>query len=355
MLTSNRDKSWHIVKVRWPENLGRAGKGMWVEALNFLDLLLRFGSSQNEGQSGKTQMKFILFFFLLIVSTNILVAQQNNDKPETSFEFVFLTDIHLKPEMDAPIGFQMAIDKVNELNPDFVLTGGDLVYDVMRGNKARGDSLFTLFSEMEKGFKMPLFHCVGNHDLFGIYEESPEDSTHADYKYGMFERYFGETYYSFNHKGWHFIVLNSLDVTPNKRYKGIFHKEQMEWLKKDIQNLDKTTPIVLTTHLPMISTFSQVRGKTGRPNVSNSADVFRLLEDHNLKLILQGHVHWKEYGFVNDKFHYITGGSIAGNGWKGRRHNTKEGFVLIKVNGDDFTWEYIDHGWEEKRLQKNIQ
>lgn len=43
-------------KVRWPENLARVGVGMWGEALNFLDLLLRFGSSQNEGQSGKTKM-----------------------------------------------------------------------------------------------------------------------------------------------------------------------------------------------------------------------------------------------------------------------------------------------------------
>jgi hypothetical protein len=67
--------------------------------------------------------------------------------------------------------------------------------------------------------------------------------------------------------------------------------------------------------------------------------------------VLQGHIHWKEYGLVNDKFHFLTGGSIAGNGWKGRRHNTKEGFVKIKVTGDDISWEYIDHGWENERLK----
>ena len=69
-------------------------------------------------------------------------------------------------------------------------------------------------------------------------------------------------------------------------------------------------------------------------------------------MILQGHIHWKEYGFVNDRFYFITGGSIAGNGWKGRRHNTKEGFVMIKVKGNDFTWEYVDHGWEKDRLSR---
>ena len=41
---------------------------------------------------------------------------------------------------------------------------------------------------------------------------------------------------------------------------------------------------------------------------------------------------------VNDRFEFLTGGSIAGNGWKGRRHNTKEGFVQIKVQGENFSW-----------------
>ncbi len=294
----------------------------------------------------------ILFLLLVGIYTNVFSQQELPDKGVQTFEFAFLTDIHLKPEMGAPKGFQMAIDKVNELNPAFVMTGGDNVYDVMRGNQERADSLFSLYKKMIKGFNMPVYNAIGNHDLFAIYEESPEDSTHPDYKYGMFERYFGDTYYSFDHKGWHFIVLNSLDVTENKRYKGIFHAEQMEWLKSDLEKVNRSTPIVITTHLPMISTRSQITGSQGASNVSNSYEIFKLMENHNLKLILQGHIHWKEYGFVNDKFHFITGGSIAGNGWKGRRHNTKEGFVLIKVVGDDFSWEYIDHGWENERLSK---
>lgn len=268
---------------------------------------------------------------------------------DSSFTFAFFTDIHLKPEMNAPVGFQMAIDKANELNPDFVLSGGDQVYDVMRGNQERGDSLFTLYKEMSKGFNMPVYNTVGNHDLFGIYAESPEDESHPDYKYGMFERYFGDTYYSFDHKGWHFIVLNSLDVTEDKRYKSIVHGDQLIWLKKDLEKVASKTPIVVVTHIPLVTARSQVTGSGQQ--VENASAVFSMLEKHNLKLVLQGHIHWKEYGHVNDRFHFITGGSIAGNGWKGRRHNTKEGFVLIKVTGSTFTWEYLDHGWEAKRIE----
>jgi 3',5'-cyclic AMP phosphodiesterase CpdA len=298
-----------------------------------------------------TRKILFVFIFGLIISINT-VGQNPVSLEKESFSFAFLTDIHLKPEMNAPVGFQMAIDKVNQLNPDFVLTGGDLVYDAMRGNQARSDTLFSLYKNMSANFKMPVYNCIGNHDLFAIYPESPESSDHPDYKYGMFERYFGDTYYSFDHKGWHFIVLNSLDVTADKKYKGFFNEEEMRWLKNDLEKVDKQTPIVITTHIPMISTYSDVSGREGKSNAENSSEIFKMLENHNLKLILQGHIHWIEYGFVNDKFQYITGGSIAGNGWKGRRHDTKEGFVLLKVKGDDFTWEYIDHGWEAERMRK---
>lgn len=294
---------------------------------------------------------FPTFLLILLLSFSICGQAQEYTNGQESFEFVFMTDIHVKPEMNAPEGFQMAIDKANELNPDFVLTGGDLVYDVMRGNQGRADTLFTLYTEMIKGLNMPIYHCMGNHDLFAIYEESPETSDHPDYKYGMFERYLGKTYYSFDHKGWHFIVLNSLDVTPEKRYTGVFHKEQIEWLKKDVAQLDKNTPIVIATHLPMITTYAQVNGSAGKRNVSNAHEVFKLLEEHNLKLVLQGHIHWKESGYINDRFHFITGGSIAGNGWKGRRHNTREGFMKISVKGEELSWEYVDHGWEKTRME----
>lgn len=291
---------------------------------------------------------------LMPVSSSASTRPEPKGGESDSFEFVFMTDIHIKPEMNAPKGFQMAIDKANEMKPDFVITGGDLVYDVMRGNFEKSDSLFKLYTEMAKGFKMPVYNCIGNHDLFGIYEESPEDESHPDYKYGMWERYFGDTYYAFDHKGWHFITLNSLDVTDNKRYKGHFHQEQLNWLRKHLETVDPQTPIVVTTHIPMLCTFSQLNGKEGTRTVKNAAEVFELFKGHHLKLVLQGHIHWKEYGFVNDRVHFLTGGSIAGNGWKGRRHNTKEGFVRIKVEGDRFSWDYIDHGWERERLKMGI-
>jgi 3',5'-cyclic-AMP phosphodiesterase len=298
--------------------------------------------------------RILLVPIVVLFSVTVVAAQENSAPQSNSFEFAFLTDIHIRPDMNAPKGYKMAIDAVNRLNPDFVLTGGDLIFDALRGNKSRSDSLYNLFLELSEEFNMPFYPCIGNHDLFAVYKESPEDENHPDYKYGMFERYFGNTYYTFHHKGWHFVVLNSLDVTEDKRYKGFVHHEQLEWLKEDLKKVDKSTPIVVVTHIPLITTWQFVNGGSGTRTVENAPEVFKLFENYNLKLVLQGHIHWKEYGFINDRFHYITGGSIAGNGWKGRRHNTKEGFVYIKVNGDDIFWEYVDHGWERERQKQKI-
>ncbi|WP_209330917.1 metallophosphoesterase family protein [Lunatimonas salinarum] len=301
-------------------------------------------------------MRFAGFFSLMVwfqVAGLGDLCAQVTDPIHESFTFAFLTDIHLQPERRAPVGFQMAIEKVNELNPDFVISGGDQVYDVMRGNQERADSLFRLYAEMSKGFNMPVYNTVGNHDLFAIYPESPEDELHPDYKYGMYQRYLGDTYYSFDHKGWHFIVLNSLGTTGDGRYTAVVDSVQLAWLKENLERVSRQTPVVVVTHIPLVTARGIVTGNPAGHHVTNSSEVLAALEGHNLKLVLQGHIHWKEYGEVNDRFRYLTGGSIAGNGWKGRRHDTKEGFVLLRVEGEEFTWEYIDHGWEAERLRFN--
>ncbi|WEK38277.1 MAG: metallophosphoesterase [Candidatus Pseudobacter hemicellulosilyticus] len=267
------------------------------------------------------------------------------------FSFVFMTDIHVKPEAGAAKGFRKAIDTANTLPADFVLMGGDLVFDVMRGNRGRGDTLFRLYKETARHFRQRVYPCIGNHELFGIYAESGLDSTDPDYKYGMYERYLGPTWYSFDHKGWHFIVLNSIDAKDYKYY-GVIGPEQMAWLKKDLAALPAGMPIVLVTHIPLVSAFQQLNPPKTAPAdvnglwVSNRNEVLALFDTLNLKLVLQGHLHWLEDLYLNNKTHFITGGAIAGRpSWRGTRHE-EEGFLHIKIVKGEVKWDYIDYGWE---------
>lgn len=287
----------------------------------------------------------------------IVSAQSVNgstkEKPG-KFQFAFLTDIHIKPEAGAPKAFAIAIDSVNRLKPDFVLTGGDLVFDVMRGNQQRADTLFSLYKKMSAGFKMPVHNCIGNHELFGIYEESDVDSTHPDYKWGMFERYLGKSWYSFSHKGWKFFVLNSIDVNNKKEYKGVIGKAQLDWIREELAKTDTTTPVVITVHIPLMSTFHQFYPPSGAGrspeglHISNRKEVFDLFSRHNLRLVLQGHLHWQEDILVFGKTRFITGGAVSGFSWKGKRY-TEEGFMLFDINGESISWRYVDYGWNVEK------
>jgi len=82
-----------------------------------------------------------------------------------------------------------------------------------------------------------------------------------------------------------------------------------------------------------------------RSVVSNSKEVLELFKGHNLKLVLQGHLHFYEDIYV-EGIHFITGGAVCSAWWTGKFNGLEEGFLRIDVKGDDFSTEYIDYGWE---------
>lgn len=290
-------------------------------------------------------LSYIFFFFN---SGSLVFGQQI---PTEDFNFVFMTDIHLEPGRGAPDGFKMAIDTANKLNADFVLTGGDLIMDALKASHGKADSLYTLYAESIKEFEMPVYNTIGNHELFGLQDTADIYKTHPDYNDGMFRRYFGDSYYSFDHKGWHFIVLKSITDEGDYSYYGNIDDEQMEWLKQDIAKLDTLTPIIISTHIPFITTYGQLRNGSLAPNdsglvVDNSQEVLMMLHNYNVKLILQGHLHIVEYIHYHTGLDFLVGGAISACWWKGPNKGMEEGFMNIKLCDGEVDWEYIDYGWE---------
>lgn len=283
-------------------------------------------------------MRFCVFLVVLTFSFPKVFAQSED------FSFLFMTDMHLRPDSVVEKAFDKVVTKVKEIKPDFVLSGGDQIFDIMRGNKSKGDSLFSYYKKQTARFNVPVYNCVGNHDLFGIYKESPEDSTHADYKLGMYKRYLGKPYYSFNHKGWHFIVLNVLDV-ENFKYIGRVDDEQLNWLSEDLRSVAAETSIVVMTHIPLVTTYHDLNlpkeGFPTEPPVINRNIVLDKFKNHNLKLVLQGHIHWFEDLNIAGKTRYITGGAVSGRPtWRGYNHGQR-GFLKFDVQGGEAKYEFI--------------
>ncbi len=281
-----------------------------------------------------------------------LACSEESGRADDSFSFVFMTDIHLQRQLEADRGFRMAIDSVNELSPDFVITGGDMVMDALGVSHERAAGLYDLYEDMCQEFEMPVYNTIGNHEVFGLYSESGVDSSHPQYGKEMFRQRIGggRTYYSFDHKGWHFMIIDAVGFTPERRYIGRVDSAQIEWIKRDLQRVGLNTPIIISTHIPFVSACGQARGggtAALRPGeaVDNSHKVINLFKDHDLRLVLQGHLHLVEE-IIFKEIHYITGGAVSGRWWRGSRDGFDEGFVVIDIEGDSITWKYVTYGWK---------
>jgi Icc protein len=303
----------------------------------------------------KKSMTFTRVFISLMLSILICLPACNNlpeKKGKVLFTFAFMTDIHLEPGRNAVSGFKQAIENVNKLNPDFVLTGGDLVADALGQSYGRADSLYKLFQETCRDFKMPVYNTMGNHEIYGIYAESGADRNHPEYGERMFENRMGPSWYSFDHKGWKFMVLNSIEDTRKGGYVGMIDSLQMDWIRKELQNTDAATPIILSTHIPLMMAFTQKYYGSTVPNdsglvVVNGKEVIDLFDGYNLKLVLQGHLHTVEDIYI-DGTHFLIGGAVSSAWWTGLHYGTQEGFMLLTVRKNSVDWKYVDYGWEVK-------
>lgn len=290
-----------------------------------------------------------ILFFTLIVLT--ITSCSSNKQPEVErFSFAFMTDIHLQEEANAPEGFQKAIADINAMQPDFVITGGDLIMDALGVPYGRADSLYKLYIDQVQALQMPVYNTMGNHEVFGIYPKSGTQEDHPEYGQKMFEKRLGETYYSFDHKGWHFMVLNSVVVTDSNEYIGMIDEAQIDWIRTDLLNIEAKTPIVISTHIPFITVFTQILFGEFAPEyhglvVENARDVLDLFDAYNLKLVLQGHLHYLEYIEVYGTS-FLTSGAVSGQWWEGPNHDVEEGFLMLYIEGNDFSWEYVDYCWE---------
>ncbi len=283
----------------------------------------------------------------VFLSSGILLAQSSEKKSE-GFSFAYLTDIHLDNshigKTDAGFqGLNKAINNAKSKGIDFILTGGDNV-DIDRIKNEDAELAHQLYQEYAKAIEnagIDYFATIGNHDRFWAC-----DADDAAYNDGLFEKYINESYYSFDHKGWHFIVLNSVQICDGNY---CVNEKQKAWLAEDLSRVDAETPIIVSTHVPFLSVYyPALDGKyTDTDIVSNFKEVWDMFEGKNLKLVLQGHMHLYEEIKVKD-VQFITAGAVSAKWWSGAYHGTEEGYLLIETKGDDFSWKYVDYGWVVK-------
>lgn len=274
--------------------------------------------------------------------------------PAESLKVVFYTDIHARVEWDTPEAMQLAAAAINQHHPDLVLCGGDMITDGYQSSAAAVSPRWEVYREMHEAISPEPIFILGNHDLVGVEPEDgtpPADDPRSDVREKM---RMTETYRSFDARGYHFVLLDTVQVTKDKmKYRGFVDDVQMAWLRDDISHTDPSTPIILMTHMPLLTSFYQATAGVeaavpANRGVVNNVEVLEAFSRHKLLLVLQGHLHVNEMLRWHDTT-FITGGAVSGKWWRGEWHGTPEGFGVIDLHPDRVEWAYHTYGWVARR------
>lgn len=277
------------------------------------------------------------------VGEQILLPKQD---PGQDFDFVFFTDTHLEPELSAAAGCAKCFNQINKAAPEFCISGGDQIFDVCEQDLARAQMLFKLYRQTEAELASKVYHTVGNHDVIGLNQRSPIEPGDPVYGKKLYEDNFGKRYYSFDYKGWHFVVLDSIGIEYYKIFNAHFDGEQLAWLAADLASTGPVTPVVVVTHVPIASMLASLTSDDNRgPIVGNAYAVHSLLQKANVKLVLQGHLHLREKLQYRGT-EYLTGGAVCGAWWKGKMEDgSSEGYTLCQARKGEIFTSYVTYPW----------
>ncbi len=267
------------------------------------------------------------------------------------FDFIFFTDTHLEPERNGAKGCAMAFKHMRGIKADFAVQGGDHIFDALQVPKERSLGLFDLYDKTQQDLSLKVYHTLGNHDCVGVYANSGVALDDPLFGKKYFEEHLGKTFYSFDHKGVHFVVLDSIGITPDRGYEGRIDAAQLQWLGNDLHTLPAGRPIVVVTHIPLVTAIENYEAAPVTPpvhhglSVANSSEVIKVFAGRNVVGVLQGHKH------VNERVEwhgvpYITSGAVCGNWWQGTRMGTPEGYTVVSIRGGKLFTRYETYGFQ---------
>ncbi len=292
-----------------------------------------------------------------------------------ALRFAHPTDIHVQPELRAGEGMAACFAHMMNLadKPELIITGGDLPMDTASTPEARSRIEWDIFKKVladnvSKGLQVE--HTLGNHDMYGR-DRAKSGATGSEPFHGKnwFLQNFGynSTYRSFDRAGWHFVILDSINMLPGgEDYTAKLDPAQMEWFKADLAAVPATTPIVVVSHVPIMSVANffdkaDLIWKSDGPDLmienkrmhNDCRAIDALFQKHrNVKLCLSGHLHLLDRCVYNGVT-YICDGAVSGAKWRGPKRQTDEGYGLIDLYTDGtFEHQYTGFGWVAERLAK---
>ena len=195
----------------------------------------------------------------------------------SDFTFVQISDSHIgfdKPaNPDVTATLQVAIDKMNALpaTPDFMIHTGDL------SHLSKPSEFDTLDQALRGAAAKQTYFVPGEHDML------TDNGEQYLQRFGKGSK--GTGYYSFDHKGVHFVGLVNVANLKAGGLGSLGH-EQLEWLEDDLKGHSASTPIVLFAHIPLWTIYADWGWGT-----DDSEQALSYVRRFGSVTVLNGHIH----------------------------------------------------------------
>jgi Icc protein len=193
------------------------------------------------------------------------------------FSFIQISDSHIgfskEANPDVTATLQVAVDRINSAAapPDFLLHTGDI-------SQLSKPSEFDTAEQVLKGAKAGrIFYVPGEHDVLNDNGVQYRERHGKDTK--------GDGWYSFDHKGVHFVgLVNVMNLKAGGL--GSLGHDQLEWLEDDVRHLKHSTPIVIFAHIPLWTIYPEWGWGT-----DDSQQALSYLKKFGSVSVLNGHIH----------------------------------------------------------------
>ena len=211
-----------------------------------------------------------------------------------------------------------AVDVINRLKPDFVVSTGDNVTVALDEHDTQ------LFFDCVKRLdpSIPIYYTPGNHD---IHKLTPE-------VFQFWQKHYGEDRFSFHRKGSAYIGLNSTIVHEGP---SDMEQEQFAWLEKELQKAQKCRHKFVFCHIPVVSERMDEPDSYNSFPLSIRQKYFDLFHQYGVQAVFCGHLHRNGY-VVTDKRMEIVASNALGRSFT----QVKPGLTIIRVGKEDYRHTY---------------